>query len=180
MDADCIDALLQQPEQFDFYDGGGLDATFLGAAEVDSVGNVNVSKFGPRFVGPGGFINISQNSKKVIFVATFTAGGLKVAIENEKLIILQEGKEKKFTKKVQQITFGGQYAAKIKLPVLYVTERCVFALREEGIELIEVAPALTSKNKSLPLWILNPSSRILVSWIRGYSGSNPWGWIKTS
>jgi propionate CoA-transferase len=151
-----LDALVLQAEQFDFYDGGGIDTCFLGAAEVDMDGNVNVSKFGPRFVGPGGFINISQNSKQVIFVATFTAGGLKVAIENEKLVILNEGKEKKFIQKVQQMTFGGRYAAKINLPVLYVTERCVFALRREGVELIEVAPGIDIEKQILALMDFKP------------------------
>jgi propionate CoA-transferase len=154
--ASNIEALIQQPEQFDFYDGGGLDTSFLGAAEIDCEGNVNVSKFGTRFVGPGGFINISQNSKKVIFVATFTAGGLKVAIEDGKLRILEEGKEKKFTKKVQQMTFGGRYAAKIKAPVLYVTERCVFALCDEGIELIEVAPGIDIEKQILAFMDFKP------------------------
>jgi propionate CoA-transferase len=151
-----MDAVIGQPDQFDFYDGGGINTAFLGAAEIDQEGSVNVSKFGPRFVGPGGFINISQNSKKVIFVATFTAGGLKVAVENQKLVILEEGKEKKFTKKVQQMTFGGRYAAKIKLPVLYVTERCVFSLCDEGIELIEVAPGIDIENQILALMDFKP------------------------
>ena len=151
-----LDAVVLQAEQFDFYDGGGIDTCFLGAAEVDMEGNVNVSKFGARFVGPGGFINISQNSKEVVFVATFTAGGLKVAVQNEKLVIVEEGKEKKFTKKVQQMTFGGRYAAKIKLPVLYVTERCVFALREEGVELVEVAPGIDIEKQILSLMDFKP------------------------
>jgi propionate CoA-transferase len=151
-----MDAVIGQPDQFDFYDGGGINTAFLGAAEIDQEGNVNVSKFGPRFVGPGGFINISQNSKKVIFVATFTAGGLKVSIENGKLAILEEGKEKKFVKKVQQMTFGGRYAATIKLPVLYVTERCVFALSEEGIELIEVAPGIDIEKNILSFMDFRP------------------------
>jgi len=154
--ASNVDAVVLQAEQFDYYDGGGLDTTFLGAAEIDMEGSVNVSKFGPRFVGPGGFINISQNSKEVIFVGTFTAGGLKVAVQNEKLVIMEEGKEKKFVKKVQQMTFGGKYAAKIKLPVLYVTERCVFKLREEGVELIEVAPGIDIDKQILALMDFKP------------------------
>lgn len=137
-----VDVLISLPEQFDFYDGGGLDIAFLGAAEIDAEGNVNVSKYGARFVGPGGFINISQNAKKVIFLSTFTAGGLKISVQHGKLKIVQEGREKKLVSKVQQKTYSGKYGILKKQPVLYVTERCVFELTEKGVELTEVAPGI--------------------------------------
>lgn len=136
------DSIVDQPAQFDFYDGGGLDFAALGAAQIDRLGNVNVSKFGERFAGVGGFINIAQNASTVVFCGTFTAGGLVVERSDGKLRIVQEGRVKKFVHSVEQIGFAADSRYRRAKEVYYVTERAVFLLRPEGVELIEMAPGV--------------------------------------
>jgi propionate CoA-transferase len=136
------DAYVEQQVQFDWYSGGGLDIAFESFAQVDAGGNVNVSKFNGKSVGCGGFIDITQHAKKVVYVGSFTAGGLKVLAADGKLSIPTEGKHKKLVAKVEQITSSGAYASKVKQKVLFVTERAVFELKDGGLVLIEVAPGI--------------------------------------
>ena len=135
-------AFVSQAQMFDFYDGGGLDLTCVGLAQVDQAGNVNVSKIGPRVVGCGGFINLTQAAKRVMFCGEFVAGGLDVAIREGRPVIQQEGKVPKFVESVQQITFSGEFARIHHRDVTFVTERCVFKLADEGLVLSEIAPGI--------------------------------------
>jgi propionate CoA-transferase len=135
-------AMVDQPYQFDFYDGGGLDLAFLSFAEVDADGNVNVSRFSKRIIGFGGFINISQNAKKVIFSGTFTAGGLRMEWPDGASRILSEGRHAKLVQAVQQISYNARYGRERGQEVLYVTERAVFRPCEDGLEITEIAPGI--------------------------------------
>lgn len=137
------EAILDAPSQFDFYDGGGLDVAVVSFAEVDAKGNVNVSRFGDRLIGPGGFMNITGAAKRIIFCGTFTAQGLQVGWSSGRLDIVQEGAVLKFVDHVQEITFNGQVALAHGQDVTYVTERAVFRLTPDGLELVEVAPGVT-------------------------------------
>lgn len=135
------EAIFYQCDTIDMYDGGMLDMAFLGFAEIDRHGNVNVSKFAGRCIGAGGFIDISQNAKKVFFMGTF-ANKAELSIGNGGVQVLAEGKGKKFVDEVQQITFSGDYAAKTGQDVTYLTERCVFKLTPNGLMLTEIAKGI--------------------------------------
>jgi propionate CoA-transferase len=135
-------AIIAMSEQFDFYHGGGLDMTCLGMAQVDQFGNVNVSRFGKKIPGSGGFIDISQKAKRVTFCGTFTSGGGSIDVKDGKLVIGEEGKARKFLKSVEQITFSSKNAVAKGQPVLYVTERAVFKLGDGKLVLIEIAPGV--------------------------------------
>lgn len=143
-------AMIDQPYQFDFYDGGGLDLAFLSFAQVDPSASVNVSRFAGRVIGVGGFQNIAQNAKKVVFGGTFTAGGLQIRWEDGKTAIKQEGSHRKFLAALEQVSYNGDYALSLGQKVLFVTERAVFRRAQEGLELAEIAPGLTPEEHIFP------------------------------
>ncbi|MEA1951232.1 MAG: CoA-transferase [Planctomycetota bacterium] len=153
------DAIIDQPAQFDFYDGRGLDFAALGAAEIDHEGNVNVSRFGPRLAGVGGFVNITQSARRLVFCGTFTTGGLEVATEGGRLRIVAEGRHAKFVDRVEQLSFSADRSRRTGQDVLYVTERAVFRLIDEGLELIEVAPGIDLQTQVLDLLPFEPVRR---------------------
>jgi propionate CoA-transferase len=152
----CPEAIIDQPSQFDFYDGGGIDVAVLGAVEIDEQGSVNVSSFAGRFAGVGGFINISQNAKRVIFCCTFRASGLEVACDEGGLRVVQEGKHCKFVSQVAAVCFHGPSALERGQEVLYVTERAVFRLTPDGLQLIEVAAGIDVHEQVIALMQFAP------------------------
>jgi len=143
------ESIIDEPYQFDFYHGGGLDVAFLGMAQLDKQGNVNVSKFNNIVIGCGGFIDISQNTKKVVFCGTFITGDKDFQIKDGKIQINREGKCKKLVNNVDQITFSGEFAREHHQKIYYITERAVFILKDKGLELIEIAPGIDLKKDIL-------------------------------
>ena len=140
------EAIIDQPAQFDFYDGGGLDVAVLGAVTIDAEGSVNISTLGDRFAGVGGFVNIAQNARKVVFCCPFRAGGLEVAVNGGQLQIQTEGRHCKFVNEIPQVAFHGPSARARGQEVFYITERAVFQLGANGLELTETAPGIDMEN----------------------------------
>jgi propionate CoA-transferase len=149
-------AILDQPYQFDFYDGGGLSCAFLSFAEVDAEGNVNVTRFGDRYDGAGGFIDITQNAARLVFSGALTGGGLEAVVENGALSIRREGKFKKFVPAVGQISFNGRLSRERGQDVLFVSERAVFRLESDGLVLIEIAPGVRLQEDVLDQMMFTP------------------------
>jgi propionate CoA-transferase len=149
-------AMIEQPSMFDFYDGGGLDVASLSFAEVDRHGNVNVHAFEGRVRGPGGFPNISARTKKICFVGALTARGLDVGAQDGRLEIRSEGAVPKFVDEVREVTFSGRRAREDGQEVRFITERAVFALREEGVTLIEIAEGIDLQRDVLDRMAFRP------------------------
>ncbi len=150
------EAVIDQPSQFDFYDGGGIDIAVLGAVEIDAQGSVNVASFAGRFAGVGGFANISQSARRVVFCCTFTAGGLEIAVRDGLLRVTREGQHRKFTDRIQHVCFHGPSAIAQGQEVFYVTERAVFELTGNGLRLIELAQGIDLQTQVLDLMGFRP------------------------
>ncbi len=173
------ESIIEQSSQFDFYDGGGLDASFLGLAQTDVHGNVNVSKFNGRPVGCGGFVNITRSTKKLVFCGSFTAGGLEVKVGDGVLTIVKEGKARKFIDQVEQVTFNGHDAALRQQQVVFITERAVFHLRQDGLELTEIAPGVDLERDVLAHMAFKPIIKDLKTMDAGIF-SETWGGLSRS
>lgn len=152
-------AIVDQPAQFDFYDGRALDFAALGAAQIDQDGNVNVSRFGPKLAGIGGFANITQTARKLVFCGTFTTGGLKVSVQDGQLHIDQEGQHTKFVPRVEHLSFSAKRSRELGQEVWYVTERAVFRLTDQGLELVEIAPGIDLQTQVLGQMTFKPIIR---------------------
>ena len=150
------DAIIPSLDQFEFYSGGGIDITFLGMGEMDQYGNVNVSHLNGNLIGPGGFLEIAQNARKVVFCGTFDAKGSKIDVTPDGLHIAQSGQIPKLVTQVEKITFSAAYAQQSGQEVLYITERAVFQLTAEGVELIEIAPSVEIERDILPYMAFRP------------------------
>lgn len=136
------DTMLDMARQFDFYEGGGLDACFIGALQVDRFGNGNGHYAPGKLSGIGGFANISQATKKVVMCLTFSAKGLEGDFDGERVTIRKEGAIPKFVPEVDGLSFSVKNAYRNRQEVLYITERCVFRLGPEGLVLTEIAPGV--------------------------------------
>jgi propionate CoA-transferase len=158
-------AVIDQPYQFDFYDGGGLDIAVLGLAQADAEGNLNVSRFGSRLAGAGGFINISQNARRLVFVGSFTTGDSDISLAGGQLFIARDGAVSKFVRTVEHRTFSGREARRRGQQVLYVTERCVFRLVDDGLELIEIAPGIDVERDILARMDFVPRIAEALQWM---------------
>ncbi len=182
-------AVIDQPAQFDFYDGGGLDQAFLGLAETCPQGHVNVSRFGSKLAGAGGFINITQNTHDLYFLGTFTSGPQQIEIQDGQMRIIRNGPLKKFHRQVQQITFNGEYALQQGHSVTFITERAVFVLSAEGLRLTEIAPGIDLQKDILQqmafppiidenLMLMDPRLFNTGPMNLQYSGSHPAGHMR--
>jgi propionate CoA-transferase len=174
------EAYIDEGAQFDLYDGGTLDVACVAFGEVDALGNVNVSKLGGQAVGPGGFINITQNARKVVFCGTLTGGGLEVSIDVDGVRVLREGRYAKFVERVEHITFAADPGSRTDREVVYVTERAVFRLTATGLELIEVAPGIDVQRDVIGRMGFRPSiAEPLASMDTRLLRSGPMGRIPT-
>lgn len=173
------DALIEHHATFDWYDGGGIDIAFLGLAQTDQYGNVNVSRFNGRAVGIGGFVNITQGSPTIVYCGAFTAGGLQVETGDGEMRVVQEGKHQKFLDRVEQITFSGAHAIERGQRVLYVTERAVFELSEEGMTLIEIAPGIDLELEVLAQMGFNPKVADEVALMPSGIFNPRWGGLRS-